>query len=166
MPYIKPDLHFIRGKFDRGANVRVVPQDELRTDAEEHAIFTEFGNCNWSTSVRNRSAALTIIIGDAKVKLLNPNPRQSEILNNLETTLEKVREYMTKAPFVKVQRTMGSNGVFAPRCTLYSSIHRFMRQGLMPADWAVDDGRWTRCARDHQSWTNWARRSPGAESSG
>jgi len=124
MSYIKPDLHFIKGKFDRGPNVKVVPQEDLRRESEEHAMFTEFGNCNWSTSVRNRSAPLTVIIGDERVSLLNPNPRQKEILENLPKTLESVKHYLAKAPFVKVQRTMGNNDAFAPRCTLYSSTHR------------------------------------------
>jgi phosphoenolpyruvate carboxykinase (ATP) len=122
--YAKPDLKFMKGKFDRGPNVRVVPHEELRKRSEEHAIFTEFGNCNWSTSVRNRSAPLTVIIGEDDVCTANPTPRQQDILANLPATLETVQRYMGRAPFVKVQRTMGQNDLFAPRCTLYSSIHR------------------------------------------
>jgi phosphoenolpyruvate carboxykinase (ATP) len=124
MSYVKPDLQYVKGKFDRGPNVRVVPHEELRKRAEEHAVFTEFGNCNWSTNVRNRSAALTVVIGDDRVRTPNPTPRQQEILDNVPKTLEAVTAYLSKAPFVKIQRTMGQNDVFSPRCTFYSSVHR------------------------------------------
>jgi phosphoenolpyruvate carboxykinase (ATP) len=124
MPYITPDLEYIAKKLDKQPNVRSIPNGDLRVMAEEHAIFTEFGNCNWSTSVRNRSAALTVLIGGDEVRTVKPTPRQQEILNNLPKTLELVKQYLSKGPFVKVQRVMGQNDVFTPRCTLYCSIHR------------------------------------------
>ncbi len=124
MSYTKPDLSFISELFDKGPNVRSIPNGELRKMAELHAVPTEFDNCNWSTSVRNRSAPLTIYIGDENVRTPDPSPKQKEIYNRLPETLEKVKHYMTRAPFVKMQRCMGQNAVFQPKCTLYSSIHR------------------------------------------
>jgi len=96
----------------------------LRKMAEEFGIKTEFGNYNFVSSVKNRSADLTVYIGSEKVMQKELNENQKRILSNIEKTLADVHEYFKKAPFVCVKRRMGSNPYFTPICTLFVSVHK------------------------------------------
>lgn len=101
------------------------PRDwELRQQAENYGTRTAFGNINFSSTVRNRSKELTVIIGDETVREKNLNPAQQEIIEKLPETLAQVHAYLDRAPFVAVHRTMGSNPDFSPKCHLYVSTHR------------------------------------------
>ncbi len=101
------------------------PKDwELRERAETFGTRTKFGNVNFSSTVRNRSKELSVIIGDESVQDKNLNSAQQEIIEKLPATLNQVQAYLDKAPFVCVQRTMGNNPDFSPKCTLYVSTHR------------------------------------------
>lgn len=97
---------------------------ELRDRAELFGTRTKFGNVNFSSTVRNRSKELTVIIGDESVQEKDLNSAQLEIIEKLPETLKQVHAYLDKAPFVCVQRTMGNNPDFSPKCTLYVSTHR------------------------------------------
>lgn len=101
------------------------PKDwELRQMAETYGTRTSFGNINFSSTVRNRSKELTVIIGSEAVREKNPSNAQKEIIENLPQTLAQVHAYLAKAPFVAVHRTMGSNSDFSPKCHLYVSTNR------------------------------------------
>ncbi|MCL4459114.1 MAG: phosphoenolpyruvate carboxykinase [Chloroflexi bacterium] len=101
------------------------PNDwELRQIAETYGTFTRFGNVVFHTTVKNRSAGLTVYVGGPEVQQAKLSARQREILKKVPETLEQVHAYMKKAPFVCIERTMGDNTEFAPHCTLFVSTQR------------------------------------------
>lgn len=109
-------------------NVRDFSSSKLRRIARGYGQITEFGNVNFSTMVRNRSASLTVYVGEeqsqAKTQARGLSPRQKEIIARVPETINQVREYVNKAPLVVVERVMGNNPIFTPRCRLYVSIQR------------------------------------------
>ncbi len=98
--------------------------EELRAMAEEFGTRTEFGNYNFSTSVKNRSAGLTVYLGDEEVKQSSLNERQKKIIEKAPETVELVHHYLKKAPIVSVERKIGDNPEFSPLCRLYVSVYR------------------------------------------
>lgn len=96
----------------------------LRRSAERFATFTKFGNIAVHSTVKNRSAKVTVCVGSDAVCQKTLNPQQKEITNNLSTTLTSVGEYIKRAPFVCINRTMGSNDEFTPNCKFFVSIQR------------------------------------------
>ena len=124
---IKVDLNSILKvvkNLSNQSNVMHLKPEEVKRMAEKYGVKTKFGNYNFVSSVKNRSADLTVYIGSEKVMQENLNPKQKEILRNLPETLKKVFEYLNKAPFVCIKRTMGDNDKFTPKCIMYVSIHR------------------------------------------
>jgi len=105
-------------------NVKHPSVEEIRKAAEQYGTKTKFGNYNFVSTVKNRSAGLTVYVGSPRVSMEKLNPRQKEILKNLPKTMAEVREYINKAPFVCTERTMGDNPYFNPYCTLFVSTHR------------------------------------------
>jgi len=97
---------------------------ELRRTAERYGVRTVYGNYNFVSTVKNRSAWLTVYIGSPKVLQRQVDQKQKKILRNVPKTVELVNEYVKRAPLVCVERTMGNNSYFNPHCTLYVSVHR------------------------------------------
>ncbi len=114
---------------------------QLKAMAVEHGTPTRFGNYDFVSTVKNRSAALTVVIGSPRVMDTKLNERKKQILRNLPGTLKDVHEYVQKAPFVCVQRTMGGNDEFSPRCRLFVSAHRkeMIRLAYMVGQTLLDD---------------------------
>ncbi|MGQ9543599.1 MAG: phosphoenolpyruvate carboxykinase [Candidatus Bathyarchaeia archaeon] len=106
------------------SNVTFLDEEQVRSMAEDHGTRTIFGNYNFTSTVKNRSAELTVYIGSPEVQQRNLNQRQREILRNLPATIDEVHKYLERAPIVAVERTMGDNPFFTPRCTLYVSVQR------------------------------------------
>lgn len=109
----------------------------LRRSAERFASFTKFGNVAVHSSVKNRSAKVTVYVGTDAVRLKIPNAQQTEIVNNLPKTLALVEDYVKRAPFVRISRTMGNNSEFSPSCTIYVSIQRPEMIRLAYMTWAT-----------------------------
>jgi phosphoenolpyruvate carboxykinase (ATP) len=105
-------------------NVEYPKSGELRRTAEKHGVRTVYGNYNFVSTVKNRSAGLTVYVGSPKVLQPQLSNRQKEILRDVPKTLELVHNYLKKAPMVCVERTMGNNAYFNPYCTLFVSVHR------------------------------------------
>jgi phosphoenolpyruvate carboxykinase (ATP) len=105
-------------------NVQHLPPHLVRRMAEPFGSRTKFGNYNFVSTVKNRSAGLTVVAGSEKVAQATINARQRELIQNLPKTLKAIEAYLHRAPFLCVERTMGQNDEFAPRCTLYQSVHR------------------------------------------
>ncbi|KUO40307.1 MAG: hypothetical protein AVW06_02555 [Hadesarchaea archaeon DG-33-1] len=105
-------------------NVAHPSPKEIRREAEKYGTRTKFGNYAFVSSVKNRSAGLTVYIGSPKVAQSRLNQRQKEIIRNAPRTVELVHQYFKRAPLVCVKRTMGDNPYFNPHCTLYVSVHR------------------------------------------
>ncbi len=111
-------------KLRHAENVAHPTPKELRQTAERYGVRTVYGNYNFVSTVKNRSAWLTIYVGSEKVLQPQLNQRQKEILADAPKTVEHVHKYLKKAPLVCVERTMGDNPYFNPHCTLYVSVHR------------------------------------------
>jgi len=107
-----------------GDNVAHPKPQELRRIAEKYGVRTVYGNYNFVSTVKNRSAWLTVHVGSPKVLQHQLNQRQKEILSNASKTVECIHNYIKKTPLVCVERTMGGNPCFNPQCTLYVSVHR------------------------------------------
>ncbi|MCK4478226.1 phosphoenolpyruvate carboxykinase [Candidatus Bathyarchaeota archaeon] len=105
-------------------NVAHPTMGELKRKAEKYGVRTVYGNYNFVSTVKNRSAWLTVYIGSQRVLQHQLGPRQKEILRDVPKTVELMHEYIKRAPFLCVERTMGDNPHFNPHCTLYMSGHR------------------------------------------
>ncbi len=105
-------------------NVARPTAGELKRRAERFGVRTVYGNCNFVSTVKNRSAWLTVYVGSPAVRQQELSPTQEEILGEAAATVKLVHEYTAQAPLVCVERTMGDNPFFNPKCTLYVSTHR------------------------------------------
>ena len=106
-------------------NVTQMAADAIRAEAEKFGTPTNFGNYNFVSSVKNRSAALTVYLGSRDVEQKKLNDHQKHIRTNLPTTLAKLYEYLKHAPLVRVKRFLGQNRHFVPQCKLY--VHRLVK---------------------------------------
>ena len=130
-------------------NVTKLTSDELSNRAVPFGRKTQFGNLSFSSTVRSRSASQSVVFGSERVQEKNLTPVQARIVGNLAKTLSVLQEYIMNAPIVRVQRTIGDNKTFNPKCTLYLSTQRpdNIRQAYL----------WSRTLRDYDS------DSPGPE---
>jgi phosphoenolpyruvate carboxykinase (ATP) len=97
---------------------------ELKEIAESVGNKTEFGNYNFATSVKSRSAAVSVYIGSPEVMLPGMSTKQQKIVENAPETIKQVAHYLKKAPIVSTKRKMCDNEEFSPECTLYVSTYR------------------------------------------
>ena len=118
--YLLNDIKELRNR----PNVISPSIDELKAMAEKYGTKTQFGNINFVSSVKNRSAGLTVYSGSSRVAQKRLNQKQKEILEKLPKTMKLVHEYLKKAPLICVDRTMGDNQYFTPNCTFYVSYER------------------------------------------
>lgn len=116
-------LEAVNGLHDR-PNVSHSTPEEIRREAERYGTRTKFGNYDFVSSVKNRSAGLTVYIGSPKVAQNRLSQRQKEFIGDAQKTIERVHQYFKNAPFVCVERTMCDNSYYNPHCILYVSIHR------------------------------------------
>jgi phosphoenolpyruvate carboxykinase (ATP) len=123
----------VKGKLSAGeiaeklyhfANVEHLSDAQAKARAVPFGRATEFGNINFESTVRNRSAGLTVYVGSEAVALKKLSPRQKQILDAVPDTLRKVQRYLDRAPLICVERTMGDNPEFSPHCTLFVSTYR------------------------------------------
>jgi phosphoenolpyruvate carboxykinase (ATP) len=105
-------------------NVLYPNPKELRQKAERYGARTVYGNYNFVSTVKNRSAWLTVYLGSKKVLQHQLNQKQKKILSDAPKTVGLVNKYVERAPIVCVERTMGDNRYFNPHCTLYISAHK------------------------------------------
>src|SRR5574337_867166 len=109
----------------------------LRRSAERFASFTKFGNVAVHSTVKNRSAKVTVYAGSDAVLQKTLNSQQTEIMNNLPKTLATLEEYIKRAPLVRINRNMGNNDEFSPNCNIFVSIQRPELIGLAYMTWAT-----------------------------
>lgn len=105
-------------------NVEQLSPEIIRKMAEMYGTKTKFNNYNFVSTVKNRSAPLTISVGSPEVVQYEMSPKQKELMKNLSKTVRAVLQYIKSAPFVCTERMMGENPYFTPKCTLFLSIHR------------------------------------------
>jgi len=104
-------------------NVTEPTAQEIRSEAEKYGTRTNFGNYNFVSSVKNRSAGVTVYLGGKDVEQRKLNEHQKHIIHSLPSTLARLHEYLKRAPLVRVKRFMGQNRHFVPQCKLYVSVH-------------------------------------------
>jgi phosphoenolpyruvate carboxykinase (ATP) len=105
-------------------NVAYPTSEELRREAAKFGVKTVYGNYNFVSTIKNRSAWLTVYVGSPKVIKRTLSPRQEEILKNARRTIELVNSYVRRTSMICVERTMCENPYFNPHCTLFVSVHR------------------------------------------
>ncbi|HJX23075.1 MAG TPA: phosphoenolpyruvate carboxykinase [Candidatus Bathyarchaeia archaeon] len=108
----------------RSPNVLHPQPRDVRRMAEQFGTMTGFSNYNFCSTVKNRSAGLTVYVGGPQVAQARLNQRQKELIRDAPKTVALVQRYLNKAPFVCVERTMGDNPYFTPYCTLFVSTYR------------------------------------------
>ena len=116
-------LDFVKTLPEQG-NVRTVTIGELDDEAFKHGRVTSTGGRSFYSNVRNRSAGIAVVFGSDRVATRNFNPAQERIRDNKDKTLEEVRQYLLRAPMIRVQRTIGDNSEFNPKCNLFLSLQR------------------------------------------
>ena len=141
-------LDFVKSLPEQG-NVRTVNRDELDAEAFQYGRTTSTGGRSFYSNVRNRSAGVAVVFGSDRVATKKFNAAQQRIHDNRDKTLEEVRKYLLRAPLVRVQRTIGDNAEFNPKCNLFLSLQR--------ADNARQACIWSHTLRDYDP------SSPGPE---
>ena len=141
-------LDFVKSLPEQG-NVRTVSNDELDSEAFKYGRTTSTGGHSFYSNVRNRSAGVAVIFGSDRVATKSFNPAQQRIQENKDKTLQDVREYLLRTPLIRVQRTIGDNSEFNPKCNLFLSVQR--------ADNARQACLWSHTLRDYDP------SSPGPE---
>jgi phosphoenolpyruvate carboxykinase (ATP) len=122
-PLLEKVLDFVKS-LRVADNVAHPGEEELKRKAERFGVRTVFGNYNFVSTVKNRSAWLTVYVGGPEVIQHQMNAKQQEILSKVSETIEAVHDYVRRAPVVCVERTMSENPIFNPHCTLFVSVHR------------------------------------------
>jgi phosphoenolpyruvate carboxykinase (ATP) len=106
------------------SNVRNLNLEELDQEASKFARVTKTNSRSFYSNVRNRSAGVSVVFGSEKVASKTLNERQQAIKERKDQTLREVREYLQRAPLIRVQRTVGDNSEFNPKCNLLLSVQR------------------------------------------
>jgi len=104
-------------------NVEHLSDAAVKDRALPFGQVTEFGNYNFVSNVRNRSAGLTVYLGSKKVLQPDASKRQIEIRDKAADTLRKVQRYLDRTRMVCIERTMGDNDSFCPHCTMFVSTY-------------------------------------------
>jgi len=111
-------------KLPHSPNVETPQPAQLRKESEAYGNLTEFGNYNFCSTVRNRSASLTVYVGGEEVRQSKLGKRQEEYLRDVPKTLESVHRYLQRVPLYYLRLTMGENDYFTPHCNLFISRYR------------------------------------------
>ena len=122
-PMAESFLDFVKNLPEHG-NVRSVTVDELDGEADKYGRVTSTGGRSFYSNIRNRSAGVAVVFGSDRVATKSFNPAQQRISDNRDKTLEEVRKYLLRAPLIRVQRTIGDNPEFNPKCNLFLSLQR------------------------------------------
>ena len=104
-------------------NVEHLSDAHVKERAQPFGQVTEFGNYNFVSNVRNRSAGLTVYLGSEKVLQPSLSARQRQIRDQAPDTLRKLQRYLDRTRLVCIERTMGDNDAFCPHCTMYVSTY-------------------------------------------
>lgn len=105
-------------------NVYRLPAEEIRARAEIFGTPTVFGNSNYVSTVKNRSAALTVHLGSRKIATDASTSKKRDIRKHAAETLRVLHRYLESAPLLRIDCSVGDNSAFAPECTMYLSTYR------------------------------------------
>ncbi|MSQ17722.1 MAG: phosphoenolpyruvate carboxykinase [Dehalococcoidia bacterium] len=116
-------LEFVKTLPDR-ENVRSLSLAELDQEARPYGRITSNQSLSYFSNVRNRNARDTVVFGSDRVATKKPTERQKTIQEKKDQTLKAVEAYLQRAPLIRVQRTIGDNKSFNPKCNLFLSVQR------------------------------------------
>lgn len=116
-------LDFVKSLPQQG-NVRTVSVAELDAEAGPFGRQTSTGGRSFYSNIRNRSAGVAVVFGSDRVATQKFNPAQQRISDRRDQTLAEVQQYLLRAPLIRVQRTIGDNAEFNPKCNLFLSLQR------------------------------------------
>lgn len=116
-------LSFVKN-LARRDNVRTLSLSQLDQESSPYARVTANESLSFYSNVRNRSAGVSVVFGSQRVANQKLTPRQQAIQQRKDQTLRDVQAYMERAPLICVQRTIGDNPTFNPKCTLFLSLQR------------------------------------------
>ena len=133
-------LDFVKSLPEQG-NVRTLSLEELDSETFKYGRTTSTGGHSFYSNVRNRSAGVAVVFGTERVATQKFSPVQERIRDDRDKTLEEVRKYLLRAPLIRVQRTIGDNSEFNPKCNLFLSVQR--------ADNARQACLWSHTLRDY-----------------
>ena len=116
-------LNFVKDLASRD-NVRTLSLSELDQESRPYGRVTAHQSLSFNSNVRNRSAAVAVVFGSNQVASQKLSEKQQAIQQRKDQTLREVQAYLEHAPLVRVQRTVGDNSSFNPKCTLFLSVQR------------------------------------------
>lgn len=105
-------------------NVRVVDADEASRLARPFGTPTRLGSVNYASAVKSLSTALTVYVGSPRVEAGVLTQKKRDIKKSAPETVNRVLAYVSKAPLVRLDCTMGQDSSFMPGCRLYLSTYR------------------------------------------
>ena len=105
-----------------GPNIKHVEHEDLRALALQHGTQTSFGSWGWRSFVSSRIGEKTCYLGSEKVREFHLADAKKKIIANAPAELDKVLHLMETLPFVHLERQMGDNGEYNPKCHLYMSV--------------------------------------------
>ncbi len=105
-------------------NVRVADADEASRLARPFGTPTSLGSVNYASAVKSLSTALTVYVGSPRVESGVLTQKKRDIRRSAPDTIDRVLAYISKAPMLRLDCTMGQDSTFTPGCRLYLSTYR------------------------------------------
>jgi len=106
----------------RSPAVQTVKLADLWRPSIATARRTKFGSHGWRSSTSSRIGPKTVYLGSESVRLPRPSEHHQQIIRNAPGQLEKVLYLLKHMPFIHLERQMGDNPDYNPRCHLYMSV--------------------------------------------
>lgn len=105
-------------------NIVEMDAGEIRARAEAFGTYTNLGNYNYVSTIKNLSTALTVYLGSEQVESEPGTQKKRDIIKTAPKTIRAVHDYLKRAPMIRLDCQMGDNGSFTPRCGFYISTYR------------------------------------------
>ena len=106
------------------ANVSLMNLADLAAASKSTSRETTHGGQAFFSNIRNRSGKQSLVVGNERIQGKNLSAYQKSMLSKLDITLAALRKYLDKVPLICVERTIGSNETFNPKCVLFLSTQR------------------------------------------
>lgn len=133
---ILDEIKLVAGRLGAQPNVERLMPDEIKMRAEKFCRRTVFGSCNYVSSAKTLSTALTVYLGSERVEAGVYTQKKRDIKKGALQTIKSVHEYLKKAPMVHTSGTLGKDSDFTPQCAFYVSKYR--RDGIRVAHMVME----------------------------
>ncbi len=105
-----------------GPNIVDMNLEDLREPSLQTGTKTKFGSWGWRSAISSRIAEKTVTLGSEKIREYHLPDEKKRIIAGAPAELDKVLHLMETLPFVRLQRQMGQNPDYNPKCNLYVSL--------------------------------------------